>query len=993
MFYPFLRPLQLVGFLLLFSVLAAAIAVAQTSPVPTTTGGGLPQVAAASGLSFRYVQTLGEVSRPYLVDTTHLNRPHGLFIDQADNLYVTEENGRRVLSYSPAGANLRVIGKATGCYTADNVFCTPYDVTTDPSGNLWVADGNRIVQYSSAGALVQQLPTQDPWEPGADNTHFEGVHGIALSPSGLLFVADTYNHRVQVYTLAGGTPTYSATIGVVDQSGADAQHFNQPYRLAVDSQNRLYVVDQGNNRVQRCILTTTWNCTTALSGLKNPHGIAVGPGDAIYVADTENGRIAQCQPLGACQNFAVDLAWPYDVAVASNGTVYAAAADEEHIYQLASSGAPLGTFVGVIAKPYLTDNLHYNRPRLALDKEGNLLIVEEAGHRVVKVDPNGKPLWAIGEPGVPGYDNAHFAWPRGVATDSAGNVYVADGTRVQIFTGNGVYVATLGEGWGTGPRQFSWVTGVAVDGNGLIYVSDGYNHRIQVYDRDRQYVATLGVTGANGSDNAHFNLPVAVAVDATGNLYVADRNNCRVQKFNASRVYQRTFGTAGSCSSNLLDVAPEAVTIDAQGRVYIGDWYDRVQVFAADGSYLTTVGEAWGERPGELRGASSVAVDKLGNLYVADFENARIQIFAPGTPGWQQTNLNGFGERSNEAVTALEVFNGQLFAGVTNYTYGGTVWRSSDGASWQRISEPGFTAALSTTNPVIFDLIEFQGALYAGTGVWWADGIAGQVWRTTDGQSWTQVVDDGFGNAQNDGVVAFGTFQELLYAVTMNSVDGLEIWRSSTGNRGDWTRVVTGGFGAGKVQNIGYSLQEFAGHLYVGVESNLTDGSDGLLFYRTADGVTWTPVNAAGFGEKANKHPGGLVVFQNMLYAGTRNDTAGSQLWRSSDGQQWTQVVAGGFADPNNTKIDALVIFGNQLYAVASNAETGVEVWRTPDGDQWTQVNGDGFGSRSNEWTLWGNATTVFTDSLYIGAANYAVGATIWRADAEHASYLPLVTR
>lgn len=994
MFYNLLRAGGTVCVFLLLLTLSTFAGVAQTNPVVgMPTAGTLPQVATASGLSFRYLRALGEVATPYVADTAHINRPHGLFIDTNNNLFVVEEQGRRVLQYNASGVNQLAIGRAGVCYTGDAVFCTPYDVVTDPNGKLWVADGNRIVQYSSTGAFLQQLPTENSWQAGNDHTHFDNVHGIALSSNGFLFVADGNNQRIQVYTLADDTLTYNATIGVTDESGADNAHFNQPYRLTVDLLNRLYVVDRENGRVQRCTLAGNWTCLPFATDLNQPQGIAIGPDGHIYIADTNNGRIVKCIAAAACTTFATDLEWPYDIAVDSNGNVYSATAYESYVYKLNSNGQFMGAFVGVKFDPYLTDAQHYNHPRVTVDKDDNLIIVEEYGQRVLKLDPTGKPLWVIGEPGVDNGENDHFQWPHGVTTDSAGKVYVADASRVQIFSGEGVYLATLGEGWGTGTLQFDWASGVAVDANGTIYVSDGNNHRVQIFDRSRQYVGTLGVTGESGADNAHFNLPIDVEVDTAGNLYVADHYNCRVQKFNANRIYQMTFGKPGSCTPDLTDVAPEEVAVDAQGRVYVAGWHDRVQVFDHNGAYLTTIGGAWGERSGEMRSANSVALDRAGNVYIGDFENARIQIFAPGTPGWQQSNLNGFGERTNESLTALEVFNGQLFAGVTNYTFGGTVWHSSDGAQWQRVSEPGFTNALSVTNAVLFDLIEFKGNLYAGTGVWWNDGIAGQVWRTNDGQSWAQVVDNGFGNPQNNGVVAFGKFQDQLYAATINNDTGLEIWRSPTGNPLDWTRVVSAGFGGGVEYNISYPFQEFNGELYVGVESNNAQGGNGLRIFRSGDGLIWTQVNQDGFGNKNNNHPGAFAVFQGQLYIGVRNDTAGGQLWRSSNGQQWSQVTGNGFGDLNNYKIESLALFDNALYAVADNGETGIEVWRTQDGVQWQQVNRDGFGSLTNYWTLWGNATTTFNDALYIGVTNYATGATLWRSTQTQELYLPMIAR
>jgi hypothetical protein len=86
-------------------------------------------------------------------------------------------------------------------------------------------------------------------------------------------------------------------------------------------------------------------------------------------------------------------------------------------------------------------------------------------------------------------------------------------------------------------------------------------------------------------------------------------------------------------------------------------------------------------------------------------------------------------------VPALEVFDGQLYAGTANWEDGGgRVWRTADGLTWEPASETGF--GMGGVNPAVIDLIEFEGQLYASTG--WG-GSPGQVWRTPDGTTWEEV--------------------------------------------------------------------------------------------------------------------------------------------------------------------------------------------------------------------------------------------------------------
>ena len=83
----------------------------------------------------------------------------------------------------------------------------------------------------------------------------------------------------------------------------------------------------------------------------------------------------------------------------------------------------------------------------------------------------------------------------------------------------------------------------------------------------------------------------------------------------------------------------------------------------ANGAYLSSIGGGWGSYSGQMRNPKGVALDTQGSVYITDSRNSRIQKFAPGVPGWRQININGFGERHNRGILAMEVFNGQLYAG------------------------------------------------------------------------------------------------------------------------------------------------------------------------------------------------------------------------------------------------------------------------------------------------------------------------------------------
>ncbi len=970
------------------------------------------------GTSFRYVKTFGVTDQAYLADVQHLNRPFGLFVDGSDNLYVVEDAGR-VLKYNSSGTNLLSIGAAGLEFRADYVFSWLHDAAVDGSGNIWVVDQNRAAEYSATGTHLQDFPSADPGAAGSDNGHFNNPIGIAFDSAGRMYVSDYYNDRIQVFSFSGTAPVYSTTIGVTGVTGTDNSHFNLPGHIALDGPDRLYVADNNNQRIQRCTFAAGWTCTTFsgvsgasggdLTHLNNPWGVAFGPGNVTYIADSNNNRVLKCDSTPTCVVFAgvtgvmgadnAHFVYPIDVAVDSAGNVYVADIDNFRVQKFNSAGHYLST-IGVTGVPYVPDASRFYAPSgITVTGDGSLYFTEDRGHRALKLNAAGAEQWTYGVAGVylaSGQDNAHLGvWYGGVqgnpAVDAAGHLYIPDtgNNRIQILDSNGQYLATFGSP-GQGDNQFSGPTSVFIrQSNGDIYVADQWNHRIQVFDNNRVHKATLGVPGVSGTDNQHFNAPWGVAVDANGTIYVADTGNHRVQKCALN-------GSGGTCTTFAGETgvqgddfghfkSPISVAVDRAGRVYVVDeWNQRVQVFSASGAYLSTIGGGYGTRSGEMRDPSGVALDAAGNVYVTDRQDQRIQEFAPGVPGWRQANLDGFGERGNIFITALEVFNGQLYAGAGNWRgVGGRLWRTADGYNWSPASAPGF--GLTATNPAIIDLIVFNNQLYAGTG--W-DSAPGQIWRAADGTTWNPIVTDGFGDSSNQGITDFAVFSGTLYAAASGNAGGLQIWRSTTGDPLSWTNVVTGGNGDAH-NNTVTGFGPFNGALYAVV----TGSPSGVQVWRSPSGNpgSWSQVNTSGFGLADNQDASGPAAFDGYMYVGTRNYGTGGQLWRSSNGTTWNPVVTDGFGDTHNFKVESLLVFDNALFAATSNNGPGMEVWRSTDGTSWARLNPSGFGSSTNTGTLWSNATAVFNNSYYIGTNNWDEGGQIWQLQRD--LYLPLVQR
>lgn len=935
------------------------------------------------GISFRYEHTFGTTAQAYLVDTQHLNGPRGLYIDASNNVYIAENRGSRILKYDASGNNTLSLGTAGLCYTDNSIFCQPQDVTIDSHGNIWVADGNRVVEYSSSGTFSQTLPASYSWESGNDSTHFSDVEGIATDATHL-FVADWNNHRVQIYDISTETPTYSTTIGVTGIPASDNSHLNQPAGLALDSTGRVYIVDNGNNRVQRCTFTSAWACATLDSSLNQPYGVSVDTAGNVFIADSGNGRVRKCTSAGTCSTLISNIdGWPQDVTTDSAGNIYVAMQAGAVVRKYTAAGIASGIFKGVSYTPYLTTASLLNQPRgVAVAQDGSLYIVEANGNRLIKLAPDGTQQWAVGTPGVWGDDSTHLnSWGGGIAIDKAGRIVVADtgNNRLKLFTADGSIYSIFGQ-YGQGQYQFNCPAGIAANPtNGDIAVVDRCNQRIQVYTKDYLYKATLGITSESGADNTHFNNPWMIAIDSSGRIYIADSDNHRVQRCTVS-------GSSGTCSTfvGVTGVQgsdfghfshPFAVAIDANGRVYVSDeWNNRVLVFDADGAFLNNIAGSWGPLNGQLRNPEGIAVDSAGNVFIADQTNHRVQKYALGVPGWQQVNSSGFGIPANTGVPALASFNGNLYAGTINRSSGAQLLRTASGITWTLVMSDGFG---STNNVGIDRLTTFNGNLYAGT---WANATSGgEIWRSNDGLNWTRVVSQGFGDPTNGEVFQLAVFSNTLYASTWSytSTHGAEIWRSTDGL--NWTRTISNGFGTPDTEDIP-ALTAFNGHLYAGTYNyhwtSEPSAYVGGAVWRTADGDTWEKVSTDGFGMPHNYEVSALAVFNGSLYAALANDASMASIYRCQicDGTDWLKVNESGFS----SWAEALFADGPWLYWAIPEPDRGETVFRSANGTNWERIAEMGFGTYNDSYSIWSNSLTSFNNHLYIGSGS-AYGGQIWK--------------
>jgi sugar lactone lactonase YvrE len=306
-----------------------------------------------------------------------------------------------------------------------------------------------------------------------------------------------------------------------------------------------------------------------------PRAAAVGPDGTVYIADTFNHRIRRVDVSGAVSTIvgtgqaaysgdggpatAATLHWPHGVAVDPSGALlYIADSANHRIRRVDLASGVIATVAGGAGPGFSGDGGPAVAARLQ-DPKGvwvapsrDLYIADSGNERIRRVDPSGTIVTVAGS-GAPGFSGdggpataAQFDGPRGLAGDTAGNLFVADDNnhRVRRIDGAGIITTLAGNGTpasagDNGPgrdAQLDHPRGVAVDGRGNVFIAESMSHRVRMVDPGGTIftVAGCGRSGYGGDGGpatiARLFEPRGVAVDAAGRLYVADTYNDRIRR-------------------------------------------------------------------------------------------------------------------------------------------------------------------------------------------------------------------------------------------------------------------------------------------------------------------------------------------------------------------------------------------------------------------------------------------------------------------------------
>jgi uncharacterized protein (TIGR03663 family) len=289
--------------------------------------------------------------------------------------------------------------------TETGLFNHPRGIAAGPDGNLYVvdSDNNRVQVFDNQGTFLREWGSQcnlstgvgcadldDDGPMGWGDGQFQEPWGIAVAGDGRVYVADTWNHRVQAFDSDG---KFLTTWGTYGQTADATTLFYGPRDVAVDGSGRVFVTDTGNKRImvfdQDGNYLHQWGSEGSLPGsFSEPVGIAIDVRGNIYVADTWNQRIQVFD-----SEFAYLTEWLVDGWYGQS----------------------------VVNKPFLT-----------VDGDGRVYVTDPEGYRVAVFDDEGSLLATFGNYG---FDATSFSLPTGIGVDNEGYIYVTDtdGQRVIKF--------------------------------------------------------------------------------------------------------------------------------------------------------------------------------------------------------------------------------------------------------------------------------------------------------------------------------------------------------------------------------------------------------------------------------------------------------------------------------------------------------------------------------------------------------------------------------
>lgn len=580
--------------------------------------------------------------------------PSAVTGDADGNMYVVDQDHHRIVKLASNGTVLRVYGDGNPHWqdgpAATAGFNTPSGIAISPDGRIYVADllNHRIRYITPAGDSVKTLAGSVAGLANGTgaNARFNMPSGVAVDATGLLYVADYGNNMIRRVTSLGEVTILAGAghPGYWDDTGTFAV-FNGPESITVTADGTAYVADIGNQRIRKIVggvVTTLAGNGTASSvdgtgtgaSFNYPASLVLDAGENVYVADKGGNCIRMITPdrvvttLAGSQN-------------GVSGWVDSVGSDVRF-------AAPIG---------------------IGMDLQGNILVADRLNQAIRKVNFVRAVATLAGD-GTPGYNNgkgikAEIRLPYSLTMDRNGVLYSMDGDlRVRKITPDGTVSLLAGSGvpgYAEGQGEaasFNSLTSLVTDSAGNVYVADGNNHRIRKITPSG-LVSTFAGNGTFGLEDgpvtgAVCGLPSAMAFDAFGNMFFTEFSAGLVRKITPDgqvTTFAHLDSVAGTPS------VPYMMDIDASGSLYIS-CRDQHTVFKVTPS--GHVGVYIGGGTGAIFNKPSfspmgISIDRTspaGNIYIAD--GRQVDICSPVVLELRHVGNSSFGLfRDSREETAL----------------------------------------------------------------------------------------------------------------------------------------------------------------------------------------------------------------------------------------------------------------------------------------------------------------------------------------------------
>ena len=502
-----------------------------------------------------------------------LDKPFGIALDETKNLYIADRNNNRVRKVSPDGIITTVAGDGGFFFMGDNgpayraSVAAPTGVALDSKGNLYIADrnNNRVRVVDRMGMIRTVVGTGQQDYNGdsevARETNLYLPFGLTVDSNDNLLVIDRSHYRIrridpksgQVETVAGnGVKLFAG-----DGGPATGATLSFPHGMSVDKKDNLIFSDKGHFRIRKITPDGVIN-TIGGNGLRGNVGDNIPALEANFynvttIVQNPKGDMFMASPSGF-----VSLIRRFD----SKGIIHDFIDTANPKYRKAISKSK---YKGLVQKGAVATITQFSD--IVFDPNGNLFTSDRLNHQIRKIDTEGNVSIIAGTGDSDHYgDNgpaleAAFRDPNALASDSEGNIYIADTANnlirkidtngiVTTFAGNGEH-SDSGDGGPALKASIRSMDDIEFNPAGELHILGTNTHKVRKITKDGKIMTVAGkgyagFFGDGGSaTKAMLKNPAAISFDSKGNMYIADMGNNRIRKVDDQGVIT-TFAGTGS---------------------------------------------------------------------------------------------------------------------------------------------------------------------------------------------------------------------------------------------------------------------------------------------------------------------------------------------------------------------------------------------------------------------------------------------------------------